>query len=133
MPSPRNHRQEFSDLLAAYENGDDEAIAKFKDQIQAAGESLSVAIEDDLEWEESMVDCYTECPVVNQHFTVSLGGTAVYEGYRQFGSSLEDPTHTGMGGRWATIRIDDEGHATAEEALEDLGVEIDWPDVPTWR
>jgi hypothetical protein len=65
-------------------------------------------------WEESVVEGFSEFPIVTQWFKVFLGDDLVYEGQRQFGSSFEDPTHTDLGGRWVAIRVDDDAHAVAE-------------------
>ena len=132
MTSAKNFRDEFTKLVAAYGKWDDDEVKLLKESLTSSGKSLRVETVDDLQWEESESDAYEECPLVVQRFTVFLGDEIVYEGERWFGSELEDPTHTGTGGRWATIRVDDGGDE-AIEAIEDFGLEVDWPDVPAWR
>jgi len=132
MNSVKNFRDEFTKLVAAYGKWDEAEVNGLKESLTSSGKSLRVETVDDLRWEESESDTYEECPLVVQRFTVFLGDEIVYEGERWFGSELEDATHTGTGGRWATIRVDDGGDG-ADQVLEDFGLEVDWPDVPAWR
>jgi hypothetical protein len=129
-PSPR---EDFLDLVAAHEADDEDAIERMSERLRGLGDPLRLVVEEDTSWEESVVEGFSEFPVVTQSFKVFHGDDLVYEGERQFGSSLEDPTHTGLGGRWVTIRIDDEEHVLAERGSEDLGLEIEWPTAPPAR
>ena len=94
---------------------------------------MRVVIDDELQWEESQVEGYDEFPMVVQSITVFLGEEPVCVVERWFGSELVDPTHTGLGGRWETLRVDEGGHGGLIELLEDFGHSIDEPDVPEWR
>jgi hypothetical protein len=116
----------FWKLIEAHDASEEDAARRIRDL-------LRLEVEEDTSWEESELDEYDEFPVVTQSFKVFLGKDLIYEGERQFGITLEDATHTGLGGEWVTIRIDDERHISAEDALEELGLEIDWPDVPPPR
>lgn len=133
MSSNLSFRDFFNQLIKAYEDGDEEAIGALKDKLLSSGKSFRIDLEEDVDWQESTSESYTECPVIYQSFSVFLGDELVYEGEREFGSELEDPTHTGLGGRWITIRIDDEDVALVEEILSDFGLEIDWPVARPWR
>ena len=126
-------RQDFLDLIEAYAADDTDSIHRISERLRASDPPLQLLLKEDTRWEESLVDGYSEFPAVTQTFRVMLGNVLVYEGERVFGSSLEDPTHTGHGGRWVAIRIDDEEHADAEAVLEELGLELDWPVVPPAR
>jgi hypothetical protein len=126
-------RGEFSALLAAYDSDDDLAIEVIRNRILKTEKKISVTIDERTTWEESVVDGFKEFPVVCQRFRVLIGEELVYEGERLFGSSIEDPTHTGVGGRWAAIRIDKNEHRTAEQVIEDFGIEFKWPEVPPAR
>jgi len=134
MTRNSNPREDFLDLVAAHEADDEDAIERMSERLRGSGQPpLRLVVEEDTSWEESVVEGFSEFPVVTQWFKVFHGDDLVYEGERQFGSSLEDPTRTGLGGRWVTIRIDDEEHVVAERALEDLGLEIEWPTAPPAR
>lgn len=133
MTGNSNPRENFLDLVRAHEVEDEDAIQRSSEQLRASGQPLRLVVEEHTSWEESVVEGFSEFPVVTQSFKVLLGDDLVYEGERQFGSSMEDPTHTGLGGRWVTIRVDDEEHVVAERALEDLGLEIEWPTAPPAR
>jgi hypothetical protein len=125
--------QDFLDLIAAHLVDDEDAVIASSERLLALGEPVRLEIEEETAWEESAVDGYREFPVVTQRFKVLIADRLLYEGERLFGCSLEDPTHTGLGGRWVTIRIDDQTHRAAEMALESLGREIEWPSVPPAR
>ncbi len=124
---------EFSALLVAYDSDDDLAIEVIRNRILKTEKKMSLAIDESTTWEESVVDGFKEFPVVCQRFRVLIGEEVVYEGERLFGGSIEDPTHTGAGGRWTAIRIDENEHGTAERVIEDFGIEFKWPDVPPAR
>jgi hypothetical protein len=128
-----NFLEVFERLVEAHDNLDDAEIQACKDILSASGHTIRVEVSEDIEWEESVSPEYEECPVVTQTFKVYLGDELLHEGYRMFGSELVDPTHTGAGGRWETIQVDMGDEKQTIEALEDLGHEIEWPDVPEWR
>jgi hypothetical protein len=44
-----------------------------------------------------------------------------------------DPTHTGMGGRWDVIRVDDGGDGGVFALLENFELEVEAPEVPAWK
>jgi len=102
-------------------------------KIRNSGKSLNVVVEDELDWEESKVEGFLECPMIDQSITITWGDESVYEVVRWFGSEMVDPTHTGLGGRWETTRVDDGGHESLIELLEDFGHSVDDPEVPDWR
>lgn len=133
MARETDPREDFRDLVVAYEADDESAVERLTERLRSSAQPLRLVLEEDASWEESVVDGYSEFPVVTQTFKVFLGDELLYEGERQFGSALEDPTHTGLGGRWVTIRVDDEEHVLAERALEHLGLEIEWPTAPPAR
>jgi len=132
MSTTENLKNIFADLVEAYDDdgGAKESLAK---KIKDSGKSLCVVIDDELQWEESQVEGYDECPMVVQSITVFLGEDSVSKVERWFGSEKVDSTHTGLGGRWQTIRVDEGGHAGLIELLEDFGHSVDEPDVPEWR
>lgn len=123
----------FERLVEAHDNMDDAEIQECKDIFTTSGRTIRVEVTDEIDWEESVSPEYEECPVVTQTFKVYLGDELLHEGQRMFGSELVDPTHTGAGGRWQSIQVDMGDENRTVEALEDLGHEIEWPDVPEWR
>ena len=133
MSSTKNLKNIFGELVEAYDDADVDAKESRAKKIKDSGKSLRVVIDDELQWEESQVEGYDECPMVVQSITVFLGEDSVYEVERWFGSEKVDSTHTGLGGRWQTIRVDEGGHAGLIELLEDFGHSVDEPDVPEWR
>jgi len=133
MPRNASMRKVFADLVAAHEEYDEDAVGRLSNRLRTSGSPLRVVVEEATAWEESMVEGYAEFPVVTQTFKVFAGDELLYEGERQFGASLEDPTHTGAAAKWSTIRIDNEEHAAAEAALEELGLEFGWPSAPPAR
>ena len=133
MSATENLKNLFGELVEAYNDADDEAKESLAKKIKDSGKSLRVVIDDELQWEESQVEGYDECPMVVQSITVFLGEESVCEVERWFGSEMIDPTHTGLGGRWETLRVDEGGHGGLIELLEDFGHSVDEPDVPEWR
>jgi hypothetical protein len=133
MALTQNLKNIFGELVEAYNDADDEAKESLAKKIKDSGKSLRVVIDDELQWEESQVEGYDECPMVVQSITVFLGEEPVCVVERWFGSELVDQTHTGLGGRWETLRVDESGHAGLIELLEDFGHSVDEPDVPEWR
>lgn len=123
----------FERLVNAYRHQDESEMQICKDLLGTSGKQLRVEILEDVEWEESVSDQYEECPLVTQIFKVYLGDELLYEGHRLFGSEIVDPTHTGLGGRWLPIQVDMGDEDAVVDALEDLGIEIESPDVPAWR
>jgi len=91
-----------------------------------------VVIDDELQWEDSQVKGYEACPLVVQSITVFFGEESVCEVERWFGSEKVDSTHTGLGGRWQKIRIDEGRHADIIELIEDFGHSVDESDVLEW-
>ncbi len=132
MSATENLKNTFDELVKAYDYDFDakELLAK---KIKDSGKSLRVVINDELEWEASNVEGYEEYPTVVQSITVFLDEDKVCEVERWFGIEKVDSTHTGLGGRWQTIRVDEGGHEGLIELLEDFGHDVDEPDVPEWR
>ena len=133
MSATENLKNTFDELVEAYDDADDDAKKSLAKKIKDSGKNLRVVIDDVLQWETSQVEGYEECPMVVQSITVFLSEDSVYEVERWFGSEKVDSTHTGLGGRWQTIRVDDGGHDGIIELLEDFGHPVDEPDVPPWR
>ena len=123
----------FEDLVEAYENGDDDEKDSLVNKIKESGFVMRVEVEEDLEWEESVVEGYTECPVLTQTYRVFLGDEQVFVGDRMYGSEMSYSAHARVDGYWEAIRIDDGGVSGAIEALEDLGFPIETPNVPKWK
>ena len=133
MSTTKNLKILFEELVDAYEDGNDEAKLPLLGIIKNSGKDLHITIDDELQWEESLVNGYKECPVVIQSIEVFLGNELIYECNRFFGSEKIDPTHTRLGERWVTIRVDDGDHDGLIELLEDFGHTVDEPDVPEWK
>ena len=133
MSATENLKNLFGELVEAYNDADDEAKESLAKKIKDSGKSLRVVIYDELQWEESQVEGYDEFPMVVQSITVLLGEESVCVVERWFGSEMVDPTHTGLGGRWETLRVDEGGHEGLIELLDDFGHSIDEPDVPELR
>jgi len=133
MSVTENLKNIFGELVEAYNDADDEAKESLAKKIKHSGKSLHVVIDEELQWEESHVEWYEECPTVVQSITVFLGEESVCVVERWFGSEMVDPTHTGLGGRWETLRVDEGGHEGLIELLEDFCHSIDEPAVPEWR
>lgn len=133
MTSLSTEQTSFLQLMAAHEANDERAIGRISGYLRSLDRPISVIVEEDVTWLESVNDDTWEFPLVTQTFKVLQGNKVVYEGERQFGSEFEDPTHTGLGGRWVTIRVDNFEHSAAVKALESCGLEIDWPSAPPAR
>jgi hypothetical protein len=133
MSTAENLKNTFGELVEAYDDADDDAKESLAKKIKDCGKNLRVVIEDVLQWETSQVEGYEEYPMVVQSINVFLGEESVCEVERWFGSEMVDPTHTGLGGRWEAIRVDEGGHEGLIELLEDFGLAVDDPDVPGWR
>ena len=133
MSVTENLKNTFGEFVKAYDDADDDAKESLAKKIKDSGESLRVVIDEELQWEESHAEGYEECPMVVQSITVFLGEESVCVVKRWFGSEMVDPTHTGLGGRWETLRVDEGGNEGLIELLEDFGHSIDEPDVPEWR
>lgn len=133
MPALENLKETFNSLVEAYEEMDDDAKGSLIQKIENSKKIMRVEFDDDLQWEESQVEGYEAYPIVVQSITVFLGEESVYEFERWFGSEKVDPTHTGLAGRWVTIRVDDDGDNGISELLEDFGLSLDEPDVPPWK
>jgi len=122
----------FTALVAAHEEGDDAEIDELRRRLVESGAPVRVSTSEDIEWSEPDEVYGLRAPLITQDFQVYVGDELAFEGWRQFGSELEDRTHTGVGGNWVTFRVDENGTQYVEEALEALGVELDWPDAPAW-
>lgn len=133
MSATENLKNTFVRLVEAYEDDDYETKESLVQAIKNSGKSFNIKFQDLLQWEESQVKGYQECPIVIQSIEVFLGDELVYECERWFGSELVDQTHTGLGGRWETIRIDDGGHEGLIELLNVLDHSLEAPNVPEWR
>lgn len=123
----------FKRFVASCIDGDDLEAEACKKLLLTAGQLIKVETTDELEWEDCVSPGYEECPLVTQIFKVYHKDELIYEGQRLFGSEPVDPTHTGLGGRWQTIQVDMGDENRTIDALEDLGLEVEWPDVPEWR
>ncbi len=133
MSATENLKNLFGELVEAYNDADAEAKEWLAKKVKDSGKGLCVVIDDELQWEESQVEGYDECPMVVQSITVFWGEESVCEVERWCGSEKVDSTHTGLGGRWETISVDEGGHEGLIELLEDFGYAVDDPDVPEWR
>ena len=133
MSATENLKNIFGELVEAYDDDNGAAKELLAKKIKDSGKSLRVVIDDELQWEESQVEGYDECPMVEQSITVFLGEEPVYAVERWFGSEKVDPTHTGLAGCWVAIRVDEGGDNGIIELLEDFGLSVDEPDVPPWR
>lgn len=133
MSKTENLKNLFEELVKAYEDDDDEAKMSLTEIVKTSRKSFHINVEDDLQWEESLVNGYKECPVVIQSIEVFWGDELICECTRLFGSEKIDPTHTGLSGRWVTIRVDDGDHECLIELLEDFGHTVDEPSVPEWK
>ena len=134
MPGPSNLRSEFITLVEFHDAGcgDEEAAQGIAARLSESRASFRVELEESTTWADGAGDGLCEYPTVSQCFKVFAGNEFVCEGWRNFGCEFEDSTHTGLGGRWDTIRIDD-GRSAAEMALESIGIEIECPSVPPAR
>lgn len=133
MTTTENLKEIFGELVEAYDEDDDDAKEFLTKKVKDSGKSLRVVIDDELQWEESQVEGFEECPTVVQFITVFWGEESVYEVERWFGIEMVDSAHSGLGGQWETIRVDEGGHEGLIELLEDFGHCVDEPDVPEWR
>ena len=133
MSATKNLKNIFKNLVGAYGDNDDAKQESLTKSIKNSGKQLRVAFDDDIQWEESQVEGYKEFPIVIQSIEVFLGDELVYECERWFGSEQVDSSHTGLGGRWETIRVDEDGDSGIFELLENFGLSVDEPDVPGWR
>ena len=128
-----NFKETFKDLVSAYANWDEATqeilITKFK----SSNILFRVEVNDDLQWDDSTVEGFSKAPTVIQTYKIFFGEELVFEGERWYGKELIDPTHTGLGGRWEVIRVDDGGSDPALEILEEFAMYVDEPNVPDWK
>lgn len=123
----------FNKLVELYRQGNFSDGEQLIDRLKKSRKKIRIEVEEDIQWEPCYSSEFEECPTVTQTFQVYVGGKLAYEGERVFGSELEDPTHTGLGSEWATIRVDDGEERAIFEVLGRFGQEIDWPEAPPWR
>ena len=102
-------------------------------KIKDKEKKIRVDVDDVLQWIESQVDGYLQCPVVIQTINIFIGKELVCKLKREYGSEYIDPTHTGLGGRWTTLRIDEGGGDAVLEILSDFGHTVEEPSVPPWK
>ena len=129
----KDYKDLFCRLVEAYEEWDEEIIKSLTTELKESGLKLRTEVSEDLIWEESQVDGFTKAPLVIQTYKVFLGNEEVFEGERHYGSEMIDTTHTGMGGRWDVLRVDDGGDGGVLELLENFGLGFEAPDVPAWK
>lgn len=127
MTTQSTEPNSFLQLVAAHEANNERAIVQISAYLRALDKPISVTVDEEVTWSESVNDETWEFPLVKQTFKVLQGNRTVYEGERQFGSEFQDPTHTGLGGSWVTIRVDNLEHVLAEKALESCDLKIEWP------
>lgn len=128
-----NSKQVFVDLVTAYDGGDDAIKESLIKKIRNSKKTFRAEVDADIQWDESQIEGFSEAPTVIQTYKIYLGNEIVYEGERWFGKEFVDPTHTGLGGRWEVIRVDERGDDSALEILEEFEIIIDEPNVPDWK
>lgn len=133
MSTKINFKKSFKDLVSACADWDETTKEKLIEKFRNSENIFRVEVEDDIQWDESTIEGFSEAPTVIQTYKISFGNELVYEGERWFGKELIDPTHTGLGGRWEVIRVDDGGSDPALEILEEFEIYVDEPDVPDWK
>ena len=119
----------YKTLLELSENMDDEIESIYEDA-KEAGYELNIKTSEEIEWEESEIEGFSEFPVVTQTLRLFIKDTLVAEWERRYGIECIDYTHTGLGGNWEPLRLDNEDGYEIEEMLEYVGIEIPLPDVP---
>ena len=90
----KDYKDLFCRLVEAYEEWDEEIIKSLTTELKESGLKLRTEVSEDLIWEESQVDGFTEAPLVIQTYKVFLGNDEVFEGERHYGHEMIDPTHT---------------------------------------
>ena len=133
MSNKINFKKTFNDLVTAYANWDETTQEKLIQQFKNSENIFRVEVEDDVQWDESTIEGFSEAPTVIQTYKIFFGNELVYEGERWYGKELIDPTHTGLGGRSEVIRVDEGGSEPALEILSEFKIFVDEPDVPDWK
>jgi hypothetical protein len=133
MSNKINFKKTFNDLVTAYANWDETTQEKLIQQFKNSENIFRVEVEDDVQWDESTIEGFSEAPTVIQTYKIFFGNELVYEGERWYGKELIDPTHTGLGGRSEVIRVDEGGSDPALEILSEFKIFVDEPDVPDWK
>ena len=133
MSNKKNFKKSFKDLVTAYANWDETTQEKLITSFRSSDTFFRVEVDDDLQWEESTIEGFSEVPTVIQTYKIFFGNELVYEGERWYGKELIDSTHTGSGGRWEVIRVDEGGSDPAIEILAEFKIFVDEPDVPDWK
>ena len=133
MSNKINFKKTFNDLVTAYANWDETTQEKLIQQFKNSENIFRVEVEDDIQWDESTIEGFSEAPTVIQTYKIFFGNELVYEGERWYGKELIDPTHTGLGGRSEVIRVDEGGSDPALEILSEFKIFVDEPDVPDWK
>ncbi len=133
MSNKINFKKTFNDLVTAYANWDETTQEKLIQQFKNSENIFRVEVEDDVQWDESTIEGFSEAPTVIQTYKIFFGNELVYEGERWYGKELIDPTHTGLRGRSEVIRVDEGGSDPALEILSEFKIFVDEPDVPDWK
>jgi len=133
MSNKINFKKTFKDLVSAFADWDETTQKKLIEKFRNSENTFRVEVEDDTQWDESTIEGFSEAPTVIQTYKIFFGNELVYEGERWYGKELIDPTHTGLGGRWEVIRVDEGGSDPALEILEEFDIYVDEPDVPNWK
>jgi len=133
MSNKINLKKSFKDLVSAFANWDETTQEKLIEKFRNSENIFRVELEDDVQWDESTIEGFSEAPTVIQTYKIFFGNELVYEGERWYGKELIDPTHTGSGGRWEVIRVDEGGSDPALKILEEFEIYVDEPDVPNWK
>lgn len=133
MSNKINFKKTFNDLVIAYANWDEATQEKLLEKFKNSENIFRVEVEDDVQWDESTIEGFSEAPTVIQTYKIFFGNELVYEGERWYGKELIDPTHTGLGGRCEVIRVDEGGSDPALEILSEFKIFVDEPDVPDWK
>ena len=128
-----NIKQVFKDLVTAYDEWDDDAKESLLEKIRNSKKIFRVEANEDIQWDESQIEGFSEAPTVIQKYEIFLSNELVFEGERWFGKEIVDPTHSGLGGRWEVIRVDEGGGDSALEILEEFEIFVEEPNVPDWK
>lgn len=121
----------FSELVSAHDEGEEDLVSETHARLVSIAGPLSVKTTAKTYWEESAIEGFSEFPLVVQTCRLYAGKQLVHTGTRSFGTEYVDVTHTGYGGEWEAIFLDSEDFP--EDLLNEIGIDVDWPDVPPPR
>jgi hypothetical protein len=119
----------FKNLIELVDDSDDDQAIEIYDKQKSIGNEIDIKTTENVRWEASNVEGYSEWPTVEQNIIVIFGGIRVAKFSRYFGTEF---TRADM---WQAMLLDynNDFGQSIDLTLEAIGIEIDYPDIPPPR